>query len=598
VRCSFCFALKEGLKETKERERESKHIHRSNEKEKMNERARFRVEHLSRSVMRDYDDAKELDGGADSVFFSSSGKERTNALRRNACSARREARPKPGGGAGVLDVTDSRTGRKYQIPISEDGTVNASAFKDIKAGGDGNGLVLYDPGYTNTSPCVSRISFIDGNKGILRYRGYPIETLAEKSSYLECAFCVIYGNLPTANQLADWREAISRHSALPIPVINTIEALPHDAHPMGVILAGLNALSVFHPEQNPALAGNGIYQNKDVQDKQIVRILGKMTTLAAHAYHRNTGRKPAPPNARLSYAENFLYMLDAGLDISHRPNPKLAKALDTMFLLHAEHEMNCSTAACRHLASSGVDVYSAVAGAVAALYGPLHGGANEAVLRMLERIGSVENIPDFIERVKRKEVKMFGFGHRVYKNFDPRANVIRGIAEEVFSLVGRDPLIDVAVALEKHARTDEYFIKRKLYPNVDFYSGLVYRALGFPPEFFTVLFAIPRAAGYLAHWREQLVDPDLKIARPQQVYKGEWLRDYPEINQRDERQEHMGVVRASNATRRRMAGTRGGTGFLRDPASHIVATKEISLSTKGWGSSAGEQGSSGIEHFC
>ena len=219
------------------------------------------------------------------------------------------------------------------------------------------------------------------------------------------------------------------------------------------------------------------------------------------------------------------------------------------------------------------------------------------VRRMLERIGSVENIPDFIERVKRKEVKMFGFGHRVYKNFDPRANVIRGIAEEVFSLVGRDPLIDVAVALEKHARTDEYFIKRKLYPNVDFYSGLVYRALGFPPEFFTVLFAIPRAAGYLAHWREQLADPDLKIARPQQVYKGEWLRDYPEINQRDERQEHMGVVRASNATRRRMAGTRGGTGFLRDPGSQIVATKEISLSTKGWGSSAGEQGSSGIEHL-
>ncbi|CAL6405994.1 unnamed protein product [Bathycoccus prasinos] len=538
------------------------------------------------------------------AHFSRTVSMRTNAtnntvLTRSSCNA-----SKDDGRAGALEILDSRTGRKYVIPISSDGTINASAFKDIKGPMKENtsyesnkGLVVYDPGYTNTSPCVSRISYIDGEKGILRYRGYPIETLAEKSSYLECAFCVIYGNLPTANQLADWREAISRHSALPIPVINTIEALPHDAHPMGVILAGLNALSVFHPEQNPALAGNGIYQNKDVQDKQIVRILGKMTTLAAHAYHRNTGRKPAPPNARLSYAENFLYMLDAGLDISHRPNPKLAKALDTMFLLHAEHEMNCSTAACRHLASSGVDVYSAVAGAVAALYGPLHGGANEAVLRMLERIGSVENIPDFIERVKRKEVKMFGFGHRVYKYFDPRANVIRGIAEEVFSLVGRDPLIDVAVALEKHARTDEYFIKRKLYPNVDFYSGLVYRALGFPPEFFTVLFAIPRAAGYLAHWREQLADPDLKIARPQQVYKGEWLRDYPEINQRDERQEHMGVVRASNATRRRMAGTRGGTGFLRDPGSQIVATKEISLSTKGWGSSAGEQGSSGIEHL-
>ena len=564
---------------------------------------RRRVANLSRTLLDI--DGKELEDCAaenDASLTTDNASRRTTTTttcgREECLSATNTSSSSRKPGGGTLEIVDSRTGRAYRIPISEDGTVNASAFRDIKApGGDENGLVVYDPGYTNTSPCVSRISFIDGNKGILRYRGYPIETLAEKSSYLECAFCVIYGNLPTANQLADWREAISRHSALPIPVINTIEALPHDAHPMGVILAGLNALSVFHPEQNPALAGNGIYQNKDVQDKQIVRILGKMTTLAAHAYHRNTGRKPAPPNARLSYAENFLYMLDAGLDISHRPNPKLAKALDTMFLLHAEHEMNCSTAACRHLASSGVDVYSAVAGAVAALYGPLHGGANEAVLRMLERIGSVENIPDFIERVKKKEVKMFGFGHRVYKNFDPRANVIRGVAEEVFALVGRDPLIDVAVALEKHARTDEYFIKRKLYPNVDFYSGLVYRALGFPPEFFTVLFAIPRAAGYLAHWREQLVDPDVKIARPQQVYKGEWLRDYPEINQRDERQEHMGVVRPSNASRRRMAGTRGGTFFLRDPGSQIVATKEISLSQKGWGSSAGEQGSSGIEHL-
>ena len=345
----------------------------------------------------------------------------------------------------------------------------------------------------------------------------------------------MYGDLPDARQLREWEETVMRHSALPVPVIAAIEALPHDAHPMGVILAGLNALSTFHPEQNPALQGGGIYRSHDVQDKQIVRIIGKMTTLAAHAYHRNTGRTPAHPNQTMGYAENFLYMLDAGLDPNHRPNPRLAKALDVMFLLHAEHEMNCSTAAARHLASSGVDVYSAVAGAVGALYGPLHGGANEAVLKMLARIGNKEAIPAFLKRVKDKKEKMFGFGHRVYKNFDPRANVIREVAEEVFRLVGRDPLIDVAVELEKAARQDEYFVQRKLYPNVDFYSGLVYRALGFPPEFFTVLFAVPRAAGYLAHWRESLTDPDAKIARPQQVYQGEWLRAYPALAARPPR---------------------------------------------------------------
>ena len=365
----------------------------------------------------------------------------------------------------------------------------------------------------------------------------------------------MYGDLPDARQLREWEETVMRHSALPVPVIAAIEALPHDAHPMGVILAGLNALSTFHPEQNPALQGGGIYRSHDVQDKQIVRIIGKMTTLAAHAYHRNTGRTPAHPNQTMGYAENFLYMLDAGLDPNHRPNPRLAKALDVMFLLHAEHEMNCSTAAARHLASSGVDVYSAVAGAVGALYGPLHGGANEAVLKMLARIGNKEAIPAFLKRVKDKKEKMFGFGHRVYKNFDPRANVIREVAEEVFRLVGRDPLIDVAVELEKAARQDEYFVQRKLYPNVDFYSGLVYRALGFPPEFFTVLFAVPRAAGYLAHWRESLTDPDAKIARPQQVYQGEWLRSYPALAARPPASsDSMWHVQVSNASRRRLAG--------------------------------------------
>jgi citrate synthase len=462
----------------------------------------------------------------------------------------------PGGGPGSLTVVDNRTGSRYEVPVREGGYVSASAFKAIKAGGDGGGLRVFDPGYMNTAPCKSKICFIDGDKGVLRYRGYEIEELAEKSSYLETAFALIYGDLPDAPQLREWEQTIMRHSALPVPVIAALEALPHDAHPMGVILAGLNALSTFHPEQNPALQGGGVYQSHAQQDKQIVRIIGKMTTLAAHAYHRNTGRTPAPPNQKLGYAENFLYMLDAGLDPHHKPNPRLSRALDVMFLLHAEHEMNCSTAAARHLASSGVDVYSAVAGAVGALYGPLHGGANEAVLKMLARIGSAENIPSFLAGVKNKKEKMFGFGHRVYKNFDPRANVIRKVAEEVFELVGRDPLIDVAVALEKEARKDEYFVKRNLYPNVDFYSGLVYRALGFPPEFFTVLFAVPRAAGYLAHWRESLTDPDVKIMRPQQIYQGVWLRPYPSVDARApcSGEDRMWNVAPSNASRRRLAG--------------------------------------------
>ena len=472
-----------------------------------------------------------------------------------AAGAASRVRLAPGGGPGTLTVVDNRTGKKYEIPVQDGGFVSSVAFKAIKAGGDGLGLRMFDPGYMNTAPCKSKISYIDGDAGILRYRGYPIEVLAEKSSYLESAFALVYGDLPDSAQLREWEETIARHSALPVPVIAAIEALPHDAHPMGVILAGLNALSTFHPEQNPAIQGGDIYRAHGAQDKQIVRIIGKMTTLAAHAYHRNTGRTPAHPNQKLGYAENFLYMLDAGLDPDHRPNPRLAKALDVMFLLHAEHEMNCSTAAARHLASSGVDVYSAVAGAVGALYGPLHGGANEAVLKMLARIGDVEAIPAFLDGVKRKKERMFGFGHRVYKNFDPRANVIRRVAEEVFSLVGRDPLIDVAVALEKAARNDPYFVQRKLYPNVDFYSGLVYRAMGFPPEYFTVLFAVPRAAGYLAHWRESLTDPDQKIMRPQQIYQGAWLRDYPDIATRPPASDdQMWQVEPSNASRRRLAG--------------------------------------------
>uniref|UniRef100_A0A7S0VEM7 Citrate synthase n=1 Tax=Polytomella parva TaxID=51329 RepID=A0A7S0VEM7_9CHLO len=471
-------------------------------------------------------------------------------------TAEDEQRPAPGGGPGSLTLTDNRTGKKYELEISVGGTINAQSLKQIKAGGDGVGLRAYDPGYTNTTAVISRISYIDGDKGILRYRGYPIEEIAERSNMLETAYLVLFGNLPSQPQLAHFRENVMRHSALPIEVTNAVNALPHDAHPMGALMTGICALSTLHPEANPAIAGQGVYKHRDMQDKQIVRLLAKVPTLAALAYHKCTGRTAAPPNQSLDYSENFLYMLDGGNSPNYRPNPKLARALDIMFILHAEHEMNCSTAAVRHLASSGVDVYTAVAGAVGALYGPLHGGANEAVLRMLARIGSVENIPKFLEGVKNKKEKLFGFGHRVYRNFDPRAKIIKGVAEEVFTLVGRDPLIEIAVTLQDAALADEYFVSRKLYPNVDFYSGLVYRAMGFPPQFFTVLFAIPRIVGYCAHWRESLVDPDTKIIRPQQDYRGVWLRHYEAVVFRHEAEGGDNLVKLppSNAYRRRIAG--------------------------------------------
>lgn len=470
-------------------------------------------------------------------------------------------RPAPGGGSGTLSITDSRTNKRYDIPINDHGNIKGTDLKAIVAGGDGVGLRTYDNGYVNTVACRSSISYIDGDRGILRYRGYPIEQLAEKSSFLEVSYLVLYGHLPTASQLSRWEEAVMRHSALPVALEEVIAALPHDAHPMGIILTGLAALSACHPEQNPALAGQNIYKSKQVQDKQIVRLIGKIPTLAAFAYHRASGRKPAPPNQKLGYTENFLYMLDSSNRTGYRPNPRLARALDILFLLHAEHELNCSTSAVRHLASSGVDVYTAVQGGIGALYGPLHGGANEAVLRMLARIGDRSNVPSFIEAVKARKEIMFGFGHRVYKNYDPRAKIIRLVADEVFSIVGRDPLIEVAQELEAVARSDEYFVSRKLYPNVDFFSGLVYRAMGFPPQFFTVLFAVPRVTGYLAHWRETLVDPDTKIVRPQQEYRGEWLREYAPLEERKERsgsgqggEDDLGPVPPSAAYQRRIAG--------------------------------------------
>ncbi|KAG6748576.1 hypothetical protein POTOM_048505 [Populus tomentosa] len=493
--------------------------------------------------------------------------ESSSSINRSCVSA--QVSP-PGNLRGVLTVIDERTGKKYQIPVSQDGTVKASDFKKISTGKNDKGLKLYDPGYLNTAPVRSSISYIDGDEGILRYRGYPIEELAESSTFVEVAYLVIYGSLPSQSQLADWEFAILQHSALPQGVLDIIQAMPHDAHPMGVLVSALSTLSIYHPDANPALKGQDLYKSKQVRDKQIARILGKAPTIAAAAYLRLAGRPPVIPSSNLSYSENFLYMLDSLGDRSYKPNPRLAQVLDILFILHAEHEMNCSTSAARHLASSGVDVYTALAGAVGALYGPLHGGANEAVLKMLSEIGTVENIPGFLEDVKNsldltsctspfsRKRKMSGFGHRVYKNYDPRAKVIKKLAEEVFSIVGRDPLIEVAVALEKAALADEYFVKRKLYPNVDFYSGLIYRAMGFPTEFFPVLFAIPRMAGYLAHWRESLDDPDTKIMRPQQVYTGEWLRHYMPLKEREasSNADKPGQISVSNASMRRRAGSR------------------------------------------
>ncbi|KAK8938101.1 hypothetical protein KSP40_PGU004591 [Platanthera guangdongensis] len=477
------------------------------------------------------------------------------SLAASPVSAQEISQP-PGNLGGRLKVTDSRTGKQYDLEISEEGTVKAVDFKLITTAKDDKGVKLYDPGYLNTAPVRSSICYIDGDEGILRYRGYPIEELAESSTFLEVAYLLMYGNLPSKTQLADWEFTISQHSAVPQGLLDIIHGMPHDAHPMGLLVSAMSTLSVFHPDANPALRGLDLYISKAVRDKQIARVLGKVPTIAAAAYLRLAGRPPVLPSSNLSYSENFLYMLDSLGNRSYKPNPKLARAIDILFILHAEHEMNCSTAAARHLASSGVDVYTALAGAVGALYGPLHGGANEAVLKMLNEIGTVDNIPDFIEDVKNRKRKMSGFGHRVYKNYDPRAKVIRNLAEEVFSIVGRDPLIEVATALEKAALSDEYFVKRKLYPNVDFYSGLIYRAMGFPTEFFPVLFAIPRMAGYLAHWRESLDDPDTKIMRPQQVYTGVWLRHYQSLQERVALPETDGhwQVSVSNATRRRLAG--------------------------------------------
>ncbi|MBX5443343.1 MAG: citrate synthase [Solirubrobacteraceae bacterium] len=427
-------------------------------------------------------------------------------------------------GAPTLTVTDNRTGKTYEIPIT-DGTVRAMDFRQIKVDENDFGLMTYDPAFTNTASCRSAITFIDGDAGILEYRGYPIEQLAEQSTYLEVAYLLIHGELPTQAQLDQWTHDITVHTFVHENIKSFMQGFRHDAHPMGMLCGSVGALSTFYPDANDI---------KDPENRaiQTIRLIAKMPTLAAFAYRHAMGQPYVYPDNDLSYPGNFLSMMYKMTELKYEPDPRLERALDILFILHADHEQNCSTNAVRAVGSSQVDPYSAVAAGVAALYGPLHGGANEAVLRMLQRIATKDNIPDFIEGVKAGKERLMGFGHRVYKNYDPRAKIIKKATEDVFEVTGVNPLLEIAVELEKIALEDDYFVSRRLYPNVDFYSGLIYEALGLPVTMFPVMFAIPRTSGWIAQWLEMVQDPEQKIARPRQIYTGERRRDYVPINQR------------------------------------------------------------------
>ena len=423
-----------------------------------------------------------------------------------------------------LTVTDNRTGRTYTLPI-KDGAVRAMDLRQIKTSEGDFGLLSYDPAFENTASCESAVTFIDGDKGILRYRGYPIEQLAEKSSFLEVAYLLIYGSLPNQVELHDWTTNITHHTLVHENIRKLLDGFQHDAHPMGMLLSGVAALSTFYPDAKEV-------ENEACRDLQIYRAIGKMPTLAAFSYRHRLGHYYAYPDNDLSYIGNFLNMLFKMGEVKYTPDPVLERALEILFILHADHEQNCSTNAMRSIGSSHPDPYSALAGAIAALYGPRHGGANEAALRMLERIGSVDKVGAFIKGVKDGEERLMGFGHRVYKNYDPRAKIIRETAEEVFEVTGRNHLIDIAIELEHIALQDDYFVSRRLYPNVDFYSGIIYQAMGFSVDMYPVLFAIPRTAGWLAQWNELLADPSNRIARPRQVYIGEAERPYVSVDQR------------------------------------------------------------------
>jgi len=424
----------------------------------------------------------------------------------------------------TLTITDNRTGRNYEIPI-QNGTIRSTDLRQIKVSEDDFGLMGYDPAFMNTASCQSKITFVDGEKGILRYRGYPIEELAEKSTYLETAYLILYGELPTAAELKQWAHNITFHTIIHENIKKFIDGFHYDAHPMGMLVSTVAALSTFYPDAKSIF-------DPESQRKQTYRLIGKMPTLAAFVYRHSRGMPYAYPDNDLSYTGNFLNMLYKMTEVKYRPDPILEHAVDVLFILHADHEQNCGTNAMRSVGSSHVDCYSAVAAATAALYGPLHGGANEEVLRMLREIGSKNRVPEFIKKVKAGEGLLMGFGHRVYKNYDPRAKIIKQVADRVFEVTGRNPLLDIALELERIALEDEYFIKRKLYPNVDFYSGIIYEAMGFPVEMFPVLFAIPRTSGWIAQWQEMLTDPEQKIARPRQIYLGPEKRVYAAMEQR------------------------------------------------------------------
>ncbi len=423
-----------------------------------------------------------------------------------------------------LTITDNRTGQTYTIPI-KDGAIRAIDLRQIKTAEDDFGLLSYDPSFENTASCRSAITFIDGDKGILRYRGYPIEELAEKSSYLEVAYLLVNGELPSKKELEEWTSNISHHTLVHENIRKFMDGFHHDAHPMGMLLTGIAALSTFYPDAKNVT-------EPDERRMQIYRTIGKIPTLAAFAYRHRLGMYYVYPDDDLSYAGNFLNMLFKMGEIKYKPNRVIERALDVLFILHADHEQNCSTNAMRSIASSNVDPYSAMAGAIGALSGPLHGGANQAALTMLAQIGSKDKVWDFVKRVKQGEERIMGFGHRVYKNYDPRAKIIRRIAEEVFETTGRNPLIDIAVELEHIALQDDYFVERKLYPNVDFYSGIIYQAIGFSVDMYPVLFAIPRTSGWLAQWDEMMRDSATRIARPRQIYDGEPARPYVPIGKR------------------------------------------------------------------
>ena len=428
----------------------------------------------------------------------------------------------------TLTITDNRTQKSYTVPIYR-GTVRAMDLRQIKTGPDDFGLMTYDPAYMNTASCQSAITYLDGENGILRYRGYPIEQLAEHCTFLEVAYLLLKGELPTKDELEACNARIMRHTMIHENLKKFMDGFHHDAHPMGILLSTVAALSTFYPD------GRNVCDPKS-RDTQIVRLIGKLPTLAAYAYRHRLGRPYIYPDPDLCYAKNYMNMLWKKAEPKYVANPVLARALEVLFILHADHEQNCSTSVMRAVGSSNADPYATTAAAISALWGPLHGGANEEVLRMLDEIGSKDRIPAFIDQVKEGKRKLMGFGHRVYKNYDPRARIIKQVAEEVFEVTGRNPRLDTALELEKIALNDEYFVKRKLYPNVDFYSGIIYQAMGFTPDQFTVLFGIPRTVGWLAQWQELMGDPDKKIARPRQIYTGEEQREFVPLTLRGQRE--------------------------------------------------------------